>query len=330
MSTTATTVLITGANGFVGARLCRRFLKDGWKVVAGVRKTSNLDNLDGQTVEYRYGDVCDTDTLPSMVAGADVIVHNAGVVKARRARTFYEVNEKGTENLLKAVTQHNPDLSRFVYISSLAAAGPSRRGQPRTEDDPPAPVTEYGRSKLAGERAVLAYADELPVVVVRPPGIYGPGDKEIFTFFQAVHRHLRPAIGDQSRLLQLVHVDDLAEGVCLAATRPVSAGRAYFVAEDRAYSMHELTGLLIEAIGRRTVPVYLPAGLFRLVAAISETVCRLYGGTPMLTREKAAELLADWEVSIERAGTELGYRPRIPFARGAVETYQWYRKQGWL
>ncbi len=330
MSEAGKTVLITGANGFVGARLCRRFLRAGWQVAAGVRKTSNLTSLDNQAVEFRYGDVCDPDTLPPMVADVNVIIHNAGVVKARRTETFYEVNEKGTENLLQAIVRHNSRLTRFVYVSSLAASGPSTRGRPRTEDDSPAPLTEYGRSKLAGERVVLSYADRLSTVAVRPPGIYGPGDREIFSFFQAVHRHLRPAIGDQLRLLQLVHVDDLAEGVFLAATGPVESGRIYFIAEDRAYTMRELTALLVDAIGRRTAPVILPAGVFRLVAAISETICRLYGGTPMLTREKANELLADWEVSIDRAREELGYRSRIPFARGAAETYQWYRKQGWL
>ena len=244
-------VLVTGANGFVGARLCRLFLDEGFRVIAGVRKTANLSQLEKLEVEYRYGDVTQPETLPEMVAGANYIVHNAGVVKAKKERTFFEVNEEGTGALMDAIVQHNPTLKRVVYISSLAAFGPSQIGHPLTEDSPPQPLTAYGRSKLQGEKRALSYADRVNVVAVRPPGVYGPGDREIFTFFQTVNNRIKPYIGNVSRILQLVHVDDLCRGIFLAATGSSASGEAYFIAERNGYTMKALIGMLETACRRK-------------------------------------------------------------------------------
>ena len=330
MPSEAASVLITGANGFVGARLCHRFLQEGFRTIAGVRRSSNLKSLEGLNLEYRYGDVTDADSLPEMVRGVDYIVHNAGLVKARRSETMFLVNEGGTIRLMEAIEKHNPKVRKVIYISSLAAAGPVREGRPVTEDAPPQPITTYGRSKLVGEKAALSCANKFTVVALRPPGIYGPGDKEIFSFFQTVYRGLKPMIGDPDRMLQLVHVDDLCRGVFLALAADSVKSGTYFVAEDRAYAMSELVNLLQQACGKGGITLRLPGGLFRAVAGISEVAFKAFGGTPMLTREKADELLASWEVTTDKARQDFNYRSRIPFAEGARETYAWYLRNGWL
>ena len=330
MSKSEFSVLITGANGFVGSRLCRLFAEKGYRVIAGVRKTADLSLLKGIDVEYRYGDVTDSETLPEMVKGVDFIIHNAGVVKAKKVETFYSVNEKGTVSLAKAVIKNNPNIKKFIYISSLAAAGPSLDGQPVTESDTPHPISEYGKSKLAAEAALLPFFGKLSIVILRPSGVYGPGDKEIFTFFDAINKGIKAIVGDPERRIQIVHVDDLCHAVFLALESETKTGEASFVAEKQSYSMREMVNILSKSSGRKCVTLRVPGFLFRIIAFISEFLFKLVGATPMLTREKAAELLASWEVSTAKAFNTFGFQSEISFKDGSEETYKWYREQGWL
>ncbi|MCH9024415.1 MAG: SDR family NAD(P)-dependent oxidoreductase [candidate division Zixibacteria bacterium] len=323
-------ILITGANGFVGARLCRKFLDNGFKVIAGVRKTANLATLQGLKVDYRFGDVTSAESLIDMVKDVDYVIHNAGVVKAKKKQMFFDVNEKGTANLFEAISRHNPNVKKVIYVSSLAAAGPSRDGQPVTESDKPNPITSYGSSKLAGETAALSYQDKFNVLSIRPPAIYGPGDKEIFQFFEAVYKGIRPFIGDSSRKLQLVEVGDLCQAFYLAIIKDTPSGEICFVAESKAYTMKQLIELMAEACGKGGFRLYIPAFLLYTMAFVAQSLSAMVGATPMLTLEKAREILSSWEVTTDKAKELFGFSSRVSFEDGARTTYDWYIKHGWL
>lgn len=322
-------MLITGANGFVGSRLCRKLIDEGYNVIAGVREGCDGTYLAPLDVEYRFGDVTKPETLTDMVAGMDYIVHSAGLVKATRQAMFYEVNQAGTRNLLDAAATL-PGLKKFILISSAAGSGPSDKNHPRTEDMPPEPLTTYGRSKVAGEREVLGFTDKVNSVIIRPPAIYGPGDKEMFAFFNIMNNRIKPYIGNLGRRLQLVHVDDLADGIVCALNAETKSGSIYFISEKESYSFGELVRILRRAVGRVALPIYIPGPLVKALAWLTEKTLKMFGKTPMFTVEKAEELLADWEVSVDKARDEIGFESKIPFAEGARETTYWYREEGWL
>ncbi|HHI02677.1 MAG: hypothetical protein DRP51_00660 [Candidatus Zixiibacteriota bacterium] len=322
-------VLITGANGFVGSRLCRKLLGDGYHVIAGIREGCNRELIAGLDMEFRFGDVTCPETLPAMIKDVNYVIHNAGVVKAKNRDLFFKVNHFGAQNIAQACLQ-NKKLKKFIFISSLAAAGPSEKGKPRTEEDRPHPLTAYGRSKLAGEEAILAFKEKINLAIIRPPGIYGPGDKEMFAFFQIINFRIKPYLGSLKRKLQLVHVDDLCLGISKVIQTDTEPGSIYFIAESKSYGYKELIGHLQRAVGKNGIPLYIPGALVKVIARVSEAVMKALGQPPMFTVEKAREILGNWEISTDKAKRELGFESETAFPEGAARTAEWYFKEGWL
>ena len=184
--------LVTGGTGFIGSHLTEALIRKGVQVRCLLRKTSDLKWLKGLPIEFVHGDCNDKTSLEKAVRGVDWVFHLAGVTKAIKEETYFEVNGLGTENLIHACLENNPRLQKFIYISSQAAAGPSRNGCNKKELDPCEPVSFYGRSKRVGEELVLTHAHELPVLILRPSAVYGPRDKDIFAFFKCLSRRIKP------------------------------------------------------------------------------------------------------------------------------------------
>ncbi len=323
-------ILITGANGFVGSRLCHKFLQEGFHVRAGVRKNADISSLQNLKVEFSYGDITKPETLNDMVRGVDFIIHNAGIVKAKAVDDFYRVNSDGTKNLLEAIEKSNRQVKKVIYISSMAAVGPSNGKTAIKETDPENPITHYGRSKQAGEKTALSFARTFPVISLRPTGIYGPGDKEVFEFFKIINSGIKPLFGDSRRKLQMVHVDDLSDAVFLALTRESKNGEAYFIAENQAYSFAEIMEIMAVACHKKPFTIKISAKIFKVIASLSELGGKLFGQDVIFNREKAKELLSSWEVDVSKAKRDFGFVSSISFEKGTKETYNWYKEKGWL
>ncbi len=210
-------VLITGATGFIGGRLVERLVADGRDVRCLARRGSGVAHFHQRRVELVEGDVTALATLAATAADVDLVFHVAGLTKALRRSDFFHVNELGVANVLAACAKRTTPPA-VVVVSSLAAAGPALLGQPRTEADPPAPVSHYGRSKRAGELAAIARAGDLPITIVRPPIVLGGGDRTGLALFRMIANlgvHLVP--GWRRSKYSIIHVTDLVSGLIQAA-----------------------------------------------------------------------------------------------------------------
>jgi nucleoside-diphosphate-sugar epimerase len=341
-------VLVTGATGFIGQHLARALIERGDEVTALKRKSSRVEALEQLGVKLVEGDVTDAESLRAAVAGADVLFHLAGLTTAFNLAAFLKVNEQGTRNVMEAcAARTNPPV--VVHVSSIAAAGPSRPGKPHTEDGPSAPVSNYGRSKRAGEIAAQAFADRLPLTIVRPPIIFGPGDRAVLEIFKPIRRfgiHLVP--GYRRNLFSLLYVADLVSGLLVAADgghrvcsdriHAVADGENnenqgyYYLAHDEPPSYADLGRLIGRALGRRRtlcIPTLMP--IVWLTAATSDLVGRMRGRPAVFNLDKAREAAAgSWSCSAERAKRELGWSCAADLPARLKETADWYRRERWL
>ncbi len=218
-------VFVTGGTGFIGTELIRRLVERGDQVTCLVRARSSADRsmriarLREQGVQLLTGDICDPDSIAAPVVAADIVFNVGGVVTARHSQEFFAGNRDGVRNLLDAAaTRSSPPV--VVHVSSLAAAGVSPRGEPRNENDRCEPVSNYGRSKRAGELVARQFADRVPITVIRPPMVLGQGDLVSLELFKSVANwRLHVVPGRVTREYSLVHVCDLVEVMLRAAER---------------------------------------------------------------------------------------------------------------
>ncbi len=324
-------ILLTGGTGFVGGHVAEGLAAAGHRVRALTRGRDDGGVLAGAGAETVRGSLEDPASLAAAVEGVEVVVHAAGLIKARSPSEFHGVNAGGTLRLLRACAEARPRPRRFVLVSSLAAQGPSASGRPLREDDPGLPVSHYGWSKRRAERIARAFADRLEVVVVRPPAVYGPRDRETLPFFRIAATGLLPRLPGRDLRLVLVHVSDLAAGVLAAAAIPGAAGGTFHLCHPEVVELGGMLGVMARAAGRngRTVP--LPRGLIRGAAFLSEQVASLTGRLPALAMDKAREVTAPaWVADPSAARRVLGWEARIPSCDGIPSTASWYRERGWL
>jgi nucleoside-diphosphate-sugar epimerase len=319
--------VVTGATGFVGSHLVDALLAGGARVRCLVRATSRTDRLPAG-VDLAPVSLDDEQALRAAVAGAEVVFHVAGLIKALHADEYVRANVVGTRNLALACASAAPAPRRRVLVSSQAAAGPAMPSRPADERDPPRPVSAYGHSKLAAERAALASAGPVEVAIARPSTVYGPRDRALRPLFRLVSLGVAPRLSVDPAV-SLLYVDDLVRLLLALAEHPAAAGRTYFAAGP-ALRLSEIVALIGDGFGRR--PRSIPVPDVALVAAglAADGLSRLTGQARPFGRRKALEMLhGGWVCSPERAARELGFRALVGHADGFRATAAWYRRRGW-
>jgi nucleoside-diphosphate-sugar epimerase len=321
---------VTGATGFIGSHLTEELVRRGHEVRCLVRPTSDLRWLRGLPVRLVEAPLPRTEMLGEFVRGLDTLVHAAGSKFAASRRDFVRANETLTSSLLDAVERHAPGLERFIYLSSIAVTGPSPGGRPRTEDEPPLPITAYGESKLRTERLIGARGSRVPFTILRPSGVYGPRDRDILPVFQMARWGVQPIIGRRNTM-DLIFVKNLVHAVCLALQAPAAANRVYHVADAHAYTWEGFTRHIHAALGRRALIVTVPNPLLSAAGWVGQRTASWFGGEVKLNDQKVREMKEPyWLVSCERARAELDYRPPYAVEQAVSETLEWYRASHWI
>lgn len=324
-------VLITGASGFVGYHLIEEAINNNLEVFAAVRKSSKIDHLSKFDIQYTYPDFTSPQALKDNITKNkyDYIIHAAGVTKARSSKEYDDINAGYTYNLASAALESNIGLKKFVLVSSLAAVGPlNTLSGIITEATTPVPVTAYGRSKLLAEEKIKSLT-ALSYTILRPTGVYGPRDRDIFIFFKQLNNHIEPYIGNAAQNLSLIYVTDLAK----AAIKALYAGnkKTYNLSDGNFYNRYELGNITREVLNLKTIKFHLPVNFVKLIAYISEKISSLGNKASVLNVEKLNELMAvNWNCDITQAKADLGFNPLHDLRSGVTETLKWYKANNWL
>ncbi|MEX2463841.1 MAG: NAD(P)-dependent oxidoreductase, partial [Balneolaceae bacterium] len=275
------------------------------------------------------GDLHSIKSIQKALKDVDVIFHIAGIVKAPDQKQFDHANVDATENIIKLAKKTG--VNKLVILSSLAAAGPSN-GNPRTEDEPFAPVSMYGISKMRMEKMIASeVGDDLSVTILRPPAVYGPREEQIFTLFKMMNNGIAPLIGDgENPKVSLIFVDDLIQAIVKAAKQSDKGVHTYFVSDGNIVNWNRIKNIVTTVLGKKSVTISIRPDWVKKIAGVIETTASFFGIYPVINREKANEMVLEWTCSSQKAINELNFEPQFTLEEGISRTIRWYKIHKWL
>jgi nucleoside-diphosphate-sugar epimerase len=324
-------VALTGASGYTGGLLLTRLQERGHEVAALVRPSSVTEGLRSSGARLVYGALGDREAAARLVHGADALLHVAAVYRtAGHPDSYYrEVNVEGTRVLLEAAA--SAGLRRFVHTSTVGVHG-HVENPPADETAPIAPGDIYQETKAEAEALALDFGRTrgLPVAVVRPGAIYGPGETRLLKLFRAIARGRYAVVGSGRTFYHPVYIDDLLDGFLLALERAEAVGEAFLIAGPRYVSQDEMAALVARHTGGRVLPFHVPAWPIQLAGDLCEAICVPLGLEPPLHRRRVDFWTKSRAFSIEKARRRLGYAPRVDLDEGIARTVAAYRQAGWL
>jgi len=330
-------ILVSGASGFIGSGLVASLVKQGHEVSALMRASASAEFLKDVPFTRVTGDILDLDSLKRACENIDAVYHLAGLTAARSREEFFKFNAEGTKNLAAAAVASGT-VKRFVHVSSLAASGPSFGLAPKNEGDPNHPVSMYGESKLRGELYLDELKGQLPFIVIRPPMVYGPRDRNVYLFFKTIQKSWMPVLPSKTptghKYYSAIHVDDLIQALVNSMSCPAELferGERFHVSDGQIYTYERIMGLISNELKVKPIRLKLPGGLVSALASGGTIAGRILNRPLPLNRDKLNELMPDyWICSSQKAFDKLGLKPKYTLETGVPQTVAWYKIHGWL
>jgi len=323
-------VLVTGATGFIGGKLAERLRQRHHDVRVFARPSPRADRLAQQGFDVVRGDVKDPRDVERAVAGCELVFHCAALYRSEGVplQEFWQVNVEGTRHLLEACERH-PEVRRVVHCSTVGVFGRIDH-PPAAEDYPYGPMDHYQKTKLEGERlAQQAFANGLRGrgVIVRPAGVYGPGDLRFLKLFRAIARRRFVFPGRGESLYHPSYIDDILDGFELVAAKPEAVGRIYIIAGQRYLTIAEYVRTIARVLGVPVPTLHVPMWPLKIAAHCCEKICRPLHIEPPIFPRRLAFFHDHRAFVIDKAKRELGFQPRIDLDDGIRRTAAWYREQ---
>jgi len=320
---------VIGGAGFIGRRLCEALISRG-DSVAVLDRTPVGRELTSQGVTPILGDLLNENAVSLACRGTDVVFNLAGAL----GRWGMPVEELETANTMApgflVTCMAGMAAGRVVHVSTIGVTGPLPDGVDASEDYPPNPVTDYQRTKFAGEQAAINAHEEsgVPLVIVRPGFVYGPGDRHKLSLFKTVAKRRMMLVNGGTSRLHPTFVDDLVSGLILASEKAPGKGEIYNIAGPRSVATRELVETIADALGVPRPNKSLPEGTLLRMAGVVESIGRILHKEPPITRSRVKLLSESYACSTEKARRELGFEPKVDLVEGVRQTVEWYRKQG--
>jgi nucleoside-diphosphate-sugar epimerase len=324
-------VLVTGATGFTGGHLARALSAGGFGVRALVRDPAAAGDLAARGIELVPGELRDRSSLDRAVAGVEIVYHIAAIYRQAgvSSDTYRSVNATAVRDVVEAAARAG--VRRVVHCSTVGVHGDIEH-PPANEEAPLKPGDIYQVTKLEGERLARDAGERtgIAVTIVRPTGIYGPGDRRLLKLFRGVARRRWVTLGSGKIYYHLTYIDDLVAGLRLCGEHPAAANRTYILAGGEVTSLNELVDLVAESAGVPPPRIHLPVWPFWAAGALCEAVCVPLGIEPPLYRRRVDFFTKSRAFDITRARTEIGYAPQVGLQAGIRRTLTWYREHGWV
>ena len=322
-------VLIIGGTGFVGRNITEYLLEHGYDIRVLVRNDSKIGNLEEKGVKLVYGDLLKEETLEVATKDIDVVIHAGGILGGYGVarEMLNQVHVQGTRNLLEASNKNN--VKRVIVISSIAAAGPT--DSIGNEQTIPSPKTEYDKAKNEQENLVRRYCEgiDMEYIIIRAGYVYGPYEtRKKLKLFKLIQKGMFFIIGKGKNVISFVYTENLAHGVQLAIESE-SKNSTYIIADDNPYEMEEFIEEIVKQLDAKK-PIHVPKPIAYIGSIALESLSLLTRKEPLLTRERVNNLTSSFEFSIEKAKSELGYKPKFGLTEGIERTKDWYRKNGMI
>lgn len=324
-------MLVTGGAGFTGSHLVRALVADGHSVRVIARNAARARDILPAEVELIEGDITNPDVVARAMQGMQVVHHLAAAYREANIpdQRYREVHVDATRLLLQAAQAEN--VRRFVHCSTVGVHSHIAT-PPADESWPHTPGDVYQATKSEGELLALSFQREhgLPVTVVRPVAIYGPGDLRLMKLFRMVARRRFVILGSGDVFLHMVHVDDLVQGLRLAAESESAVGEVFIIGGDEYASLNELSARIAAIYGVPAPRLHLPVWPFYAAGALCEIVCVPFGIEPPIYRRRVSFFTKSRAFTSDKAKRLLGYAPRVSLQAGLDETAAWYRENGYV